>query len=120
MEVQQKRSCLTQRPKVLGCQKWMEINSADNAGPYLGAAGAGPGPGVPAGSDRARGRRDGRSGHCSVLWLHSWPRIHMQRIAGNQSSSYKAFNCTTAAQLRAVLFSPLSLVALFGHSFLPK
>lgn len=32
--------------------------------PYLGAAGARPGPGVPAGSDRAR---DGRSGHCSVL-----------------------------------------------------
>lgn len=37
---QQNRSCLTQRPEGLGCQKWMEINSADNAGPYLGAAGA--------------------------------------------------------------------------------
>lgn len=68
MEVQHNRSCLTQRPEALSCQEWMEINSADNAGPYLGAAGARPGPGVPAGSDRARGWRDGCSGHCSVLW----------------------------------------------------
>lgn len=69
MEIQQNRSCLTQHPQALGCQKWMEINSSDNAGPYQGAAGAQPGPGVRAGSDRARGWRDGHSGHCSVLWL---------------------------------------------------
>lgn len=59
MEVQQNRSCLTQCPQALGCQEWMEINSADNAGPYLGVAGAWAGPGVPAGSDRAGGWRDG-------------------------------------------------------------
>lgn len=59
----------------------------------------------------------GGTGHCSVLRPHSWPGIHMERIAGNQSRSYPTFNCSTA-QGRA--FLPTVLGGSFWTQFSPK
>lgn len=116
MEVQQNRSCLTQRPSALGCQKWMEINCADNAGPYLGAAGARPGPGVPAGSDRARAAGTG-----APAIVHALPAALGPGSTRRESQEIRADRVrpSAAAQLRAVLFSPLSLW-LFLDTLSPK